>query len=232
MDDIFFAFEYALDGGLDVRLLLSIEGYRGEVGWIKASRPEFTVVDEGRFVERTGVAVADTAATTDPTQNYTKTYNASWVQSYTGAGGQRADGAASAYQGYTPYWPGGGRQRSLIGFPTLTGDLSGATVTKVEVYLYFQHWHSGAGGSAGIGYHGNTSRPATFGGSTGILAYSHNWPRGAGRWVTIPSGYWDAFRTGAARGISLQAPNDTTQYYGYAAGSGSQIPKLRISYRK
>ena len=143
------------------------------------------------------------------------------------------------YQGYTGYWPAGGAQKSLIGFDSaaITADLNGAVIEKVEAFLYFEHWHYGSGGTAGIGTHSNASTPTNWAGSTGILKSETNWPRGAGRWVTLPSSEHARFKSGAARGLSLQAPDTGLTYYGIAEGtspgaSESTKPKIRITYKK
>lgn len=226
--------EYALNGGLDVRMLLTMSPGvgTGNTGFYNAgSGVELSIVDEGLFIERTGVISNGGATGASPTRNYDVTYQSNWLRSYMGSGAPRSVGAdnTKAYQGYTSYWPAGGNQRSMFGFPTnLQTDLSGATITSMEVYLYFEHWQGGAGGTAAIGVHGNVSAPATSTGITGPILESGSWPRGSGRWVYIPSQYWAGFASGSYRGIALYKNDNNSQYYGYAANDC----RLRVRYTK
>lgn len=203
----------------------------------------FTVYDMGPAEDALpDISRSETSGTGDVppvagTTSYDKTYSATWTQSYTGGGAQRPDSGGKAYQGYTSYWPGGGTQRSLIGFDdaTIRSDIAGATIQSIDVFLYFEHWNNGSGGSAGIGTHGNAAAPASFTGSTAILKQEGSWARGEGRWVRLPSSEHARFQSGGARGISLQAPSTSALHYGIASGAGassSRRPKIRIKYKK
>lgn len=178
----------------------------------------------------------------DPVVEYTTTYDATWSRCWNSGG---------AYEVYSTngdmrqgYWADtGSNMLSWIGFnhAQIATDLTGATVLKVEVYLYFPYWENTDGGHATLGYHWSTatsapgydpSKDAT------IQAESSLWPRTSGYWVTIPDGLGgftnDGWRTGAERGLVIgPGTNLTTLYRGYAAGfSQPNAPKLRITYEK
>lgn len=205
----------------------------------------FTVIDVGPVLDDFLPSITDTRTsgsgggdsdTGGGQRSYTKTYNATWSQSYLGGGGQRPDGTNYLYQGYTSYYPAGGTQRSQIGFndSQIRSDLSGAEIQSVEVYVFYEHWWSGAGGNARIGTHSNSNKPGSWSGAnTAYYSDSTNWPRGSGRWVRLNNAEGDRFKSGNARGITLNAINTSNTYYGYARGVGqSNAPKLRIKYRK
>lgn len=178
------------------------------------------------------VAVVTTAGgtaepPTPPVKRYVKTYTRSWDGSYLN-GSYTSWSAGNCYQGY---YSSGTPSRSMIGFPSMTSDLSGATVEKIEVYLYFAHWYYNAGGTASIWMHGATSRPSTFSSIGSGPVVTSSWGKGQGKWVTLPSSLYAGFKSGAYRGIALRAPGDSTNrtYYGYATGAQT---KIRVTYVK
>lgn len=133
---------------------------------------------------------------------------------------------ARMYQGQQP---GTGNQdlRSAAFFNSMTGELSGATIHDMQVYVYFDHWYYNSGGTARIGLHGYVGAvPSTFPGTTWILD-SGGWPKPGGRWLTIPSAYWDGFKSGTYRGITLGVNANTLTNYGIASDA-----KIYVRYTK
>lgn len=180
------------------------------------------------------IAITNDGGATPPTvkKTYTRTYAASWSGSYDGAGAYNSFYGNGVNQGY--YSSTNGNQKGMVGFPsTVATDLTGATVNKVEVYLYANHWFYNYGGTAVLGVHGATSRPGTFSGSTNLLQ-SAGWPKPGGRWVTLPSSLYAGFAAGTYRGVVL-GPGPTTgpSYYGKFDGVGAAHPPiLRATYTK
>lgn len=199
----------------------------GEVGI------QLAIEDIGPYIAQSGAYNLGGGSGAVPPQTYTKTWTASWTEQYQGDNSANSYyGSDTAVQGY--YSSNNGNQRSLIGFPsTIASTLSDtATINKVEVYLYFNHWYYNSGGTAVIGVHGHTSAPGTFSGTDNVVQ-SGNWPKPGGRWVTLPSAYWNGWRNGTYRGIVLgPGPSTSKTYYGKANGSGasSSKPQLRIKY--
>jgi hypothetical protein len=173
-----------------------------------------------------------------PQTSHVKTYAANWSRGWNNSGADIYSTNDLLVQGFLS---GYGTRRSWIGFPfsTIQSDLVGATVTKVEVYLYFEHWHFIAGGTASIGFHTSTatSAPSYNAGldNLGELEIS-NWGRNVGKWVNLQgAGAFTGvgWKTGAHTGITLSAPSTNELYYGKARGNSmSNEPQLRITYLK
>lgn len=173
--------------------------------------------------DENGVIVAPTPPAPEK-KNYTKTYEATGWRSY------RSDGSTYNYQTSRMYQgnsPAVGALRSNAVFPSMISDLSGATITSVEAHFYFDHWYYPQGGTARIHLHSDvggvndTIAPQTY------AVQSGNWKPGSGRWVKIPSQFWNGFKNGDYTGVGLGGT--TTTQYGYARGSSTRI---RIKYSK
>lgn len=152
-------------------------------------------------------------------KTYVKTYAGSWFRSYR-AGSVLASMNGKAGQGNY----GAGDLRGLIGFPSMVSDLSGATISKVEAYVYFAHWWWNSGGTARIGTHGASSAPSTLPSTSGILATVKTAKPG-GAWVTLPSSVWAGLKSGTVRGLAMLGTGQAD--YGYATSA-----KLRVTYKK
>lgn len=169
-----------------------------------------------------------------PVQQYTKTYTSQWTRSYQGDGSLRISNG-DMYQGQ--YSGTNGNQRSLIGFDDsqIRSDLSGATITKVELRLDNTHFYNNSGGTAVIGTHDYGSAPASWSGSrVDENRETESWAKGALKWVTLANSFGNDLKSGAATGIALGPGNSTSlTYYGYFVGqNGSNKPQLRITYSK
>lgn len=106
--------------------------------------------------------------------------------------------------------------------------VSGATITSMRVTITFPHWYYNAGGTAELMLHGETSLPASLPSMT-QAAWKAKVPRGGTVTMSIPSSYWNGFKTGAYRGVGLGAGNTGLAYYGYAKGSSV---KIEVKYTK
>ncbi|MEU8968951.1 hypothetical protein AB0D11_06685 [Streptomyces monashensis] len=184
------------------------------------------VEDVGPYVPETGVYNVGGGTTTPPKKTYTKTYAASWSGSYANRGAYNSYYGNQCLQGY--YSSNNGIQASLIGFPSaLATDLSGATIQKAEVYLYFDHWYYNGGGKAVIKAHKFTSRPSTF--SSDSESQTISWGKNVGKWVDITA----VFDSVSWRGIALDPNSSDLNYYGRAQGVGQTYPpQLRVTYTK
>lgn len=152
--------------------------------------------------------------------------NGSWSATYDGSGSPKLI-EGKAYQGYGAYRPG--MQMSMIGFPSVVTDLAAGIIESVEVYLFFSDWWEPSGGTASIGLHSENSPPNRWSGSTGVVKAKI--PVASGAWVKIPPSLHHQFLSGAARGITLRAPDDSTSTT-YSGQAVHQHCQLRIVYRK
>lgn len=179
-------------------------------------------------VEDMGLAVAETgelrdgsgdSSTVDPAppvvvKNYDKTWTASGMRSFIGSGAHYNYNSGYMYSGLSP--AGYGDLSSMAIFPSLTGELSGATITAMWVYVYYDFWYQGAGGNAYIGFHGQTGLTTTKPAKTYSHAVSNGWPRAAGRWIPISSSTFAGWKAGTHRGITLGGSGGGYERYGYA----------------
>lgn len=189
------------------------------------SKLRLTVEDVGPALVSTGTSYMDEGTPQegssqappkeDPVRRYT---NVQW-----NAGGYGGDtSAGDVVQGY---YSGVGMRSGGWVFPSaMRTALAGATIEKLEVYLYASHWYWGSGGTASI-------RPnnGSYQGWVGSAFTSPNWPRNHGRWVKVPSSWHSAIAAGTYRGVGVQTSSTNSLYYGRFTGSAT---KFRATYRK
>jgi hypothetical protein len=169
-----------------------------------------------------------------PVTSYTKSYGATWYQTYKGSGGQKSD--TTANQGQLDSGSDG-NQRSLVGFDyaTIKSDLSGATITKITLSATAEHWWYNSGGTAVIGTHNYSSKPSSW--SDGTVSQDRQrqsgWARGARKTVTLSNTIGNELKAGSSKGIAFgPGPSSDVIYYGKFTGSGSARPVLTITYTK
>ena len=167
-----------------------------------------------------------------PVQTYVSTWNATNSMGYTGS--NVADNDADVKQGYSS---ADGDSHGVIIFgggaasgektKTIATALTGATLKKVEVYLYFNHWYYNSGGTAIIRAYNSTSLSSST--PTGTTKQSASWPKPGGRWVDITS-----IATTAIRGVTVgKAGSTNLLYYGRVNGyTMSNKPQLRLTYTR
>jgi len=219
--------------GSHIRVLFTIAAAAGGNAVPFSSQdPTAWVEDIGPAFPQNGVITTGGGANVNPVATYEKYYTALSVRNFDGAGNLYTNGNhTTMYQGTSP--AGYGKLKSMAFFQDMTADLSGATINDIQVYFYFNHWYNNAGGTAAIGVHGWTGSPPTAFGwaGGGQTMASGGWPKPGGRWVSMPSTYWNAFKTGAYRGLVLGGgtyDNGTYEYYGIAAAN----PQIYVRYTK
>lgn len=240
--------------GAIVRVLLTIQdlggGGSGARMLAATNRPMTIDVSDlgGQAITNTGI-VNDSSGGGGGTggggtgTRYTKRYLCSWSGSYRQNGTRRTDKGNLLYQGYVESF--NGNQKSLIGFNTaaIQSDLAGATVEKVQLRLYSQHWYNNSGGTVVIGDHNRTSRPSNHPGYSGMAGDRESIGRFSMKkpelkWFNILSGNsWlpAALANGDTAGFILDASHIGTSstYYGYFHGDNDKYePILEITYVK
>lgn len=225
---------YSPGSAANVRFLLSVQtpGTATIAGNGKAT---ILIKDVGPDVQNVALLRHDNseAGSTTPTpppppvvrKNYTRRYWATGGRAFYTSGGYRTSTTQYVYQGNQPGMDG---MRSAILFPSMTGDLSGAEITGMTAHVDFSHWYYSAGGDAQIQLHGLTSLP------TSMPSMEHGWteykvPKPGSRTFSIPSRYWDRFKSGSLRGIGLGDTSPSTSEYGYGHWDRAYI---EVKYRK
>lgn len=186
--------------------------------------PTRAVARQDAYVSPSDPTPTDQGSGSNSEKEYTKTWTASWSASYEDRNGYISYYGSQVRQGYfSSTW---GIQAALVGFD-LGSTLTGATIKKVEIYLYASHWYYNSGGTAVIRTHGLSSRPSTFSSESGAKKVAFK--VGQGKWVNITSIFENN-----DRGIALDPGNTTNrEYYGRFHGAKeSNKPKLRITYTK
>lgn len=178
------------------------------------------------------------APPTSAPQSQEGQWSAIWSHSYRQSGAQRTDGGAT----FLYYGSSGdgfnGKNQSLIGFDyaAIAAALAGSTVTSVSLVLHNIHawWNDGA--DIHFGIHNFTSKPATWagGGIPRSMIVKHHFGKPQKREVSMPLDFATAIRDGWGKGIALESPSTSREFYGYAAGVGSgyQLPTLKVKYAK
>ncbi len=184
-------------------------------------------------------ASAPAAPVTTPVTQQ-QTFVAQWSQSYrsTGGGAQRTDqGAVMLYYGSSGD-SFNGTNRSLIGFDYagIAAALAGSTVNSVSLRLVNVHAWFNSGVNVYFGIHNFTSKPGSWSGG-GIPAQrivNHKFGKPQERTVPMPLAFATMIRDGTGKGIAIEAPDSSREFYGYAAGVGSgyNVPALIINFTK
>lgn len=171
-------------------------------------------------------------------REYTSTWRATDHGTYRQSGVRRTD-AADMVQGYASGGGINGHNQAACVFmgtavagetgKTISAALSEATLRKVELWLYFDHWWNSAGGTARIGKLGAQSIQSTLSASP---SRSEPWKRDQGKWVALPVSWF----TDSNRGITLGGGTSRlSTYYGRALGSNAKTayrPRLRLTYTR
>lgn len=169
-------------------------------------------------------------------QTYTQTYKLSSAQIYWGSGNQ--DNQSSSVIDMIVGSHGGTsstNRRTLLFFPlsVIQSDLSGAVISKVELYLHRRNTaHGNATSSLYIKYGTYTSAPSTWNGTDSGAADSNTptFTRGESKWVTLLNSIGTGMRDGSVKCLCLDADsNYNMAAYGRYVRSET---KLRITYKK
>lgn len=99
-------------------------------------------------------------------------------------------------------------------FPSITAALSGATIFRITLHSFADHWYYSGGGTAAWCWHGHTgaipsTMPAHY-----FMVDTPGWPRGAAREINLISSEFGAWQSGARRGFCFATPSTTYEYYG------------------
>lgn len=117
---------------------------------------------------------------------------------------------------------------------TMTAALNGATISKVEVYLYVSYWRTTSGMELQIRPWSGSTLPTTHtAGTTGSVVKKTYAGKGQGLWTEIPTSWISTTN----RGIQVGPPDwlgDTTaaQLAGSTWSTATQRPMIRVTYSR
>lgn len=191
------------------------------------------VVEDAGPAVPTARTVIQTSDPTKPTQNSVTprqdVFLAQAFRTYDGDGTPRPE-VPNLYQGYTAYYPAGGRRRSAVQFPDLSGLLAGADVEWVEIDIHSLFWHANAGGTISVGVKDGLLPASLPDAAIGAhsLAQTHM-GRGQTKTIRLPSAVHAGIKSGATRLITFFTTSTSSQYYGYFSPSSF---KIRVRYQK
>lgn len=220
---------------VDFRVLVSVfagSATNSSIAALSSQTIYATIEDLGPVMDSSAVIRNITSVSATPPaapKQYTKTYLCSGSASYRSDGTKRTD-TTDLVQGYSSY---NGDGSAVVCVPSMTADLSGATVQKIEVYAYANHWYYNAGGTALIKVHGYSAPPGSSPSMTTAVS-SASWPKPGGRWVTLPSSLYAGFKSGTYKGFGFgPSGGSNLQYYGRFNGDGQPYePRIRVTYTK
>jgi hypothetical protein len=167
-----------------------------------------------------------------------KSYAAIWTQSYNGDGSQRTDALGTTNVIFGNINDGLGRQKSLIGFDyaTIATDLTGSTVKRVDYFMQNLDSYRDSGVDVYFGIHNVTALPSTWPDASlpQRMIKSYHFGNPQNLTVQLPIIFATGIRDGSGKGIALEAPSDSPDFFGYGAGVGSGYspPILTITYAK
>ena len=202
-----------------------------------STRPwaNLVVEDIGPFRPATGTYRGGGAPVDSGNREYTSEWVSNGGGTYRGNGTLRTD-TTDMRQGYVGQQNGDQHGIALFTGNAVSGEtdktiaaaLSGATIRKVEVYLYANHWHSSSGGTAMISAHSLTAMASTTPNTAKVL--SAGWPKPGGRWVDITS-IFDSSKRGIWVGKTGSSSLTTYGWFN-GAGASSNKPRLRATYTR
>jgi len=191
---------------------------------------ECNVYDVGPTIgATTGYLDQGAGGSTNPTKTYKKTYTCNDSGSYDSGGSYIGYYATEMVVGN---YSGSGIRKAMAIFPSMTSDLSGATITGMSITFHNHHTYYNSGATFNIGLHGNTSLPGTYNSGTGSII-AGDIAKGATKTVAIPSAYWSGFISGSYRGFNMSAPSSSLDYYSKYDGSAyTYKPSITVTYVK
>lgn len=195
------------------------------------------VMDTGAAPWTNRAATNTGAGTPAAIKRYTRTYYPTWVRRFSGTGATLASSGTMA-QGLDPDLTSAGDQATQFGGFLRDGtgnliatDLSGATIEKLELWMWAREWGYPNGGTAVIRYHNNASA-GTLSTAAGLIQQS-GWKPYQGRWVDITA-WAPQFLANTAKGIQIgPAGNNAPSFFGkFRSHSQSNPPRIRATFTR
>lgn len=174
------------------------------------------------------------------TRTFKSTWSAIWTQTYKGDNSKRTDDRGDNFIVYGNSGDSfNGTNKALIGFDyaAIASALAGSTIKAVQFTMTNVHAYWNSGVDVYFGMHNVTSEPSSWPSSGSLpvrrAVHSH-YGKPQTKTVSFPIDFASRLRAGTAKGLAVEAPSSSKDYYGYAGGVGSgyTAPKLTITYAK
>ncbi|MGP4916251.1 hypothetical protein ACTXJ9_11170 [Brachybacterium tyrofermentans] len=218
----------------EARFGLVVRGPSGRDHRIVASSAaplRITVEDVGSTLVRTGNSYMDEGTPAEgtasappketPTKRYTKTYSSTGYRTYDNNGSQTSD--PDVVQGLYAGGPSSRLRKGGWTFPSMTGDLAGATIEKIQVKLYLNHSYYTAGATVNVCTWGGVMRD-----NLTVQRTLTSWKRNTPKWIPLSSSTFAGFKSGAIAGIGVKPTNSFAEQYARFATSA----KIEITFTK
>lgn len=175
------------------------------------------------------------------TKTYKTTWTATWSQTYKGDGSKRTDDKGERYLVYGNSGSDtfNGTQRSLVGFDyaAIASALASSTIKSVQLKMTNVHAYWNSGVNIYFGLHNVTSEPASWPASSSLLdrrSVHSKFGKPQTKTIELGISFGNRLRAGQAKGLAIEAPSSSRDYYGFAGGVGSGYtpPQLIITYAK
>ncbi|MGO2819410.1 MAG: hypothetical protein ACTIA5_01325 [Brachybacterium tyrofermentans] len=213
---------------------LTVRGPEGRDHRIVASQAaglRITIEDTGPSIRNTGTSYMDEGTPAEgtasappketPTKRYTKTYSSVNYYTYDNNGNATSD--PDVVQGLYAGGPSSRLRKGGWTFPSMTGDLAGATIEKVVVKLYLNHsWYT-AGATVNVCTWGGVLRDTLT-----VQRTVTGWKRNTSKWLELPSSTFAGFKSGAIDGIGVKPTTTFAEQYARFATSA----KIEITFTK
>ena len=231
-DVLSFVFDAVNTVPVEMRILFSsFAGPNLTMGYSVADNTTWNAI-----IEDVGTSVPDTArlATAPSISTYTRTYTASDSRSYNGDGSPDTFGNSKTILRHGQYLSANGNLRSAVVFPAaMSTDLSGATITKAEIYVESLHWATSTGGTARFFPMTGGTLPGSITSVPGTPVVKRFTARNQGFWLQVPTSWFSASNRGFIIGPAADASQNN---YGYFAAHNhaktTARPKVRLTYTK
>lgn len=213
---------------------LTVRGPEGRDHRIVASQAaglRITIEDTGPSIRNTGTSYMDEGTPAEgtasappketPTKRYTKTYSSVNYYTYDNNGNATSD--PDVVQGLYAGGPSSRLRKGGWTFPSMTGDLAGATIEKVVVKLYMNHSYYTAGATVNVCTWGGVLRDTLT-----VQRTVTGWKRNTSKWLELPSSTFAGFKSGAIDGIGVKPTTTFAEQYARFATSA----KIEITFVK
>lgn len=219
---------------VDARFGLIVRGPDGRDHRISASAANalrITVEDTAPALYSTGASfmsegtpsegTADAPPVVIPTQRYKKTYSSTGYRTYDNNGVQTSD--PDVVQGLYAGGPSSRLRKGGWTFPSMTGDLAGATIEKIQIKLYCNHTYYTAGATVNVCTWGGVMRD-----NLTVQRTVTGWKRNTPKWIPLSSSTYAGFKSGAIAGVGVKPTNSFAEQYARFATSA----KIEITFTK